>query len=93
MERTFALTDRTDRTPAELADRWHDSAIAELADAEEYTVAVFGADGYRESVSASLLWLPSIGRGAVEWGADPQWSDASNPEDLLRRWAEDEMLP
>ncbi len=32
-----------------------------------------------------VIYCPRIGRGAVAWGADADWSDADGPRDLVTR--------
>lgn len=40
-----------------------------------------------------LLWIPNIGRAALNayQAGDWQWTDASSPEDALRRFRENDM--
>lgn len=87
---SIITTDRDDI----IAD-WHLPELAhptDLDDAIVYVVREYGDDGYRiHGNTIRLLWLPEIGRGAIQSGADPEWSDATDPDDLLRRWSEDAM--
>ncbi len=54
------------------------------------------ADGFLSSTNGvRLLWMPKADRAALnsfqagEW----QWTDASSPNDALRRYLEDDMQP
>jgi len=39
-----------------------------------------------------LLWLPSSKRSGIAVGAIPDWTDASSPEDALRRFFDDDLI-
>ena len=54
------------------------------------------ANGYLSSTNGVLLlWMPGIGRAALNCfqGGNWQWTDASSPNDALRRYLEDDMQP
>ncbi len=38
-----------------------------------------------------LIFSPEFRRGGLAWGADAQWTDACDAEDVLRRWLEDDL--
>lgn len=40
-----------------------------------------------------VLWIPSLHRGAIASGAPATWTDASDVDDLVRRWLEDDLIP
>jgi hypothetical protein len=62
----------------------------EIADLVEqgvsFETAKVAFDGKAEW--AQVLYIPSIKRGGIAWGADADWSDASSMDDLLERYCE-----
>jgi hypothetical protein len=66
---------------------WCIPAGFNLPAAERYdTNAPDGSGGYLQ-----VLWIPSIGRGAVRTNAGAEWGDAASPEELLRDYLAGEL--
>jgi len=55
----------------------------EAAGIEE--VEMWQTDEYNAQ-QVEILWLPSIKRAGVAWGADAIWIDAESPQDALERF-------
>ena len=53
---------------------------------EAYILTPVGADGYRQSVAAQMIWHAEAGRAGIAWGADADWTDAQSPEDAAERF-------
>ncbi len=62
---------------------------------EIYDIPAMDGDFVSSTNGTRLLWMPEIGRAALNayQGGDWQWTDASSPQDALRRYLEDEMQP
>lgn len=50
-------------------------------------------EGGFSPITTQLLWIPAIARAAAYRYGDWQWTDASSPEDAIRRYREDDMRP
>jgi len=61
---------------------------AECVDGAQAFVA--GVAGTVERIK--ILWIPSIGRCGLSWGADAEWTDARTPEEALSRFLSGEMI-
>jgi hypothetical protein len=70
-----------------------EQARLNAAPIEAYCLTELDAEGFRKSVTGSMLWYPALGRAGIEWGSDAQWTDASSPEDALCRYREGDMAP
>ena len=90
------INDLTDAHPA-LAPYRH--ALVDIINTQEsdpielFNIPAMAGDFV--SNGTRLLWMPEIGRAALNsfQSGDWQWTDASSPEDALRRYAEDDMAP
>jgi hypothetical protein len=62
---------------------------------ELYEVPEMDGDFVSSTNGTRLLWMPEINRAALNGyqGGDWQWTDADSPEDALRRFHEDDMMP
>jgi len=59
---------------------------------EVYTVAMFNSEGYEETARGRMLWLAQVNRGGVCFGGGAVWTDASSPEDCVRRVLTDAII-
>lgn len=68
---------------------------ADRSPIEIYNLPEMDGDFVSSTNGTRLLWMPEIGRAAFNsyQGGDWQWTDASSPEDALRRYRDDEMAP
>jgi hypothetical protein len=75
---TYTITNTSELTATDL--------LAELALAKDgdYEIAQVEIDGKAERAQA--LFIPSIGRGGISWGADADWSDCDSIADLVERY-------
>jgi hypothetical protein len=71
----------------DIVNTQHDDQI------EIYNIPDMEGDFVSSANGTRLLWMPEIGRAALNayQGGDWAWSDASDPEDALRRYAEDDL--
>jgi hypothetical protein len=42
--------------------------------------------GAYNAEAIEILWVPSVGRAGIAWGADAQWTDADSVEDAVQRF-------
>lgn len=73
-------------------------ALAECVSTEPVTVELYDEQdlddaGYLTDHGARIVWLADIKRAAVSHRQENyfEWTDASSPEDALRRWREGDM--
>jgi len=81
------------------ADDLDDNLRADIADDDGYDYELYGSyDGCDHNLGyVQILWCPETMRaGLVYVGSGSSgatsWTDASGPEDALRRYLEDEMV-
>lgn len=55
---------------------------------DAYRVYPIGEDGYRQSVSAQMIYNAEAGRAGIAWGGNSMWTDCSSPEDAAERFFE-----
>jgi len=68
-------------------------AVHNAEGGEVYRVLQYDAGGHEITHAAGrLLWLADIKRGGVDFGGGATWTDASSPEDAVRRVLLGEVL-
>jgi len=62
---------------------------------ELYNIPDMEGDFVSSTNGTRLLWMPGCGRAALNsyQSGDWQWTDASSPQDALRRYREDDLAP
>lgn len=55
----------------------------------QYITATVEDQGKRYSIQ--ILWLPDVDRAGICTGGDSVWTDATSPEDAIRRFIEDDL--
>lgn len=76
-------------TAAEIAATDLSNTIAEESSVQFET---YRAVSEQAAERGSVIYDPASGRGAIAWGGDAQWTDASSAEDVLNRWLRGEMV-
>jgi hypothetical protein len=85
MAYTYTEIEGSELTATDLKNEWE---IASSQDIFTVTAKVQIDD---KPEAAQVLFIPSIGRAGVAWGADAQWTDALTLEEAISRFIEDDM--
>jgi len=75
-----------DTLPRDLA------AVFAVEGGKVYSVVIFNADSTEQTARGRMLWFPQINRGGVCFGGGAVWTDATSPEDCVRRVLTDAII-
>ena len=85
MDYSFSPCTRNEITATDIREYSQDCPDA------EYAFGHFEHVGHRKAEAFNAVFIPSLERGAVTWGADAQWTDADSIEEVLQRYVDDNM--